>query len=152
MIVQGAFLTGRLRLGDAACPEAAEGKESEPQVKESNVTRTANCRCPTANDKSLAGSHEREPHPIPTQYWPQKRWLDRFSRSSHPAVCWQVHITILPSIEREAAVKWNGFMLCRLLFSAFPDVVRDRKLKNVVEFDRLVCSQSAAMALECIII
>jgi hypothetical protein len=38
----------------------------------------------------------------------------------------------LPSIERETAVKWNGFMLCSSLCSAFPDsgyVVRDRKPK-----------------------
>ncbi|CDZ64989.1 Hypothetical protein NGAL_HAMBI2605_58260 [Neorhizobium galegae bv. orientalis] len=63
MIVQGAFLTGRLRLSDAACPEAVEGKEREPQVKESKVSRTANCRCPTSNDKARACPHEREPHP-----------------------------------------------------------------------------------------
>ncbi|WP_342588858.1 MULTISPECIES: hypothetical protein [Neorhizobium] len=25
----------------------------------------------------------------PVAYCPQKRWLDRFSRSSHQAVCWQ---------------------------------------------------------------
>ncbi|MCQ1855769.1 aldehyde dehydrogenase family protein [Neorhizobium galegae] len=147
MIVQGAFLTGRLRLSDAACPEAVGGKEREPQVKESKVSRTANCRCPISNDKARAGLHEREPHPIPTQYCPQKRWLDRFSRSSHQAVCWQVHITILPSIERETAVKWNGFMLCSSLFSAFPDsgyVVRDRKPKDFVEFGRWTVSVSGS--------
>jgi hypothetical protein len=33
MIVQGAFLTGRLRLSDTACPEAVEEQEREPQVK-----------------------------------------------------------------------------------------------------------------------
>jgi hypothetical protein len=140
MIVQGAFLTGRLRLIDTACPEAVEGKEREPQVNKSKVSRTANCGCPISNDKARAGPHEREPHPHTHPYCPQKRWLDRFSRSSHQAVCWQVHITILPSIERETAVKWNGFMLCRSLFSPFPNsghVVRDRKSKDFVEFDRL---------------
>jgi hypothetical protein len=140
MIVQGAFLTGRLRLIDTACPEAVEGKEREPQVNKSKVSRTANCGCPISNDKARAGPHEREPHPHTHPYCPQKRWLDRFSRSSHQAVCWQVHITILPSIERETAVKWNDFMLCRSLFSPFPNsghVVRDRKSKDFVEFDRL---------------